>query len=139
LARASARRVNSRTKCEQCWALIGQHRGPIWFARRLGRWTGQPDRVEFDAAAVLRREEQRRDVVGFLHTHPHCAARPSQRDIDTMRAWVSAFGKPLVCLIEGTDGLAGFRFDDDVSSGSPLWLVQAFARGILIGVDDDGR
>jgi hypothetical protein len=120
---------------EQCWALTGQRRGRIWYARRRGWWAGTPDRVEFDASAVLARDEQRRDIIGFLHTHPHCAAQPSRRDINTMRAWVSALGKPLVCLIEGMDGLAGFRFDHDESSGAPLETVQVFARGIVIGVD----
>jgi hypothetical protein len=56
-----------------------------------------------------------------------------------MRAWCSCFGKPLLCVIASPGGLAGFRFDDDFSTGVPLDLVEVFPRGVLIGVDGDGR
>ena len=125
-------------RCEECWVLVGQRRGRVWYARRIGRCEGEPASVEFDGLEVLAREERRRDVVGFLHTHPSSAAVPSQRDLHTMRAWVSAFGKPLLCVIEGADGLAGYRFDDDESQGEPLLLIEAFKRGVVIGVESDG-
>jgi hypothetical protein len=132
-----APRARAAGNCEQCWVLVGRRQGRIWYARRVGRSRGEPAEVEFDGPAVLAREERRRDVVGFLHTHPSSAAVPSRRDLATMRAWVSAFGKPLLCLIEGTDGLRGYRFDDDGSSGEPLMHVESFPRGVLIGVDAD--
>jgi proteasome lid subunit RPN8/RPN11 len=47
----------------------------------------------------MNREEKHGDVVGFLHTHPDGPAAPSKRDLRTMRAWWSAFGKPLLYLI----------------------------------------
>ena len=94
--------------------------------------------MEFDGPRALAREERRGDVIGFLHTHPMMSARPSKRDVETMRAWVSAFGKPLLCVIRGADALAAFRFDDDESRGTPLGLVEAFPRGVVIGVDEDG-
>lgn len=119
--------------------LVGRRRGRVWHARRIGRCAGEPATVEFDGPAVLAREERRHDVVGFLHTHPSSAAVPSQRDLHTMRAWVSAFGKPLLCLIEGSDGLAGYQFDDDSSTGEPLLTVEVFPRGVVIGVENDGR
>lgn len=118
--------------------LLGRRRGRIWYARRISRKSGEPAHVEFDASAVLHREETQGDVVGFLHTHPNTPAQPSDRDLKTMRAWVSAFGKPLLCLIEGTDGLAGYRFDDDASDPQQLLLVEAFPRNVVIGVDADG-
>jgi hypothetical protein len=90
--------------------------------------------VEFDGAAVLTREEKRRDIIGFLHTHPGLPAKPSPRDIATMQAWVSAFGKPLLCLIAGTDCLAGFCFDSDASRGERLAQVEAFPRGFIVAV-----
>jgi hypothetical protein len=95
--------------------------------------------VEFDGPAVLAREERRHDVIGFLHTHPRFAASPSRRDVVTMQAWVSAFGKPLLCLIRGADGLKGYRFDDFESPGAPLLAVEEFPRGIIVGVDAHGR
>lgn len=120
---------------EHCWGLVGEYRGGIWYARRMARTSGDVASVTFDGPAILAREEQRRDVVGLLHTHPHCFATPSQRDIDTMQAWVSAFGKPLLCLIEGTDGLAGYRFTSDDARGQRVTKVQRFARGVMIAVD----
>lgn len=104
----------------------------------MGRCVGRPASVEFDGPAVLEREERKGDVIGFLHTHPNSDAEPSRRDLRTMRAWVSAFGKPLLCVIEGIDGLAAYRFDDDASDGERLPAVEAFPRGVIIGVDGDG-
>ena len=34
-----------------------------------------------------------------------------------MRAWCSAFGKPLLCLIASPKSVRGYRFDDDESEG----------------------
>ena len=133
MGRSSARCVN-----EQCWVLVGSRRGPIWYARQITSSAGDPARVEFDGLRVLAREERRRDVVGFYHTHPTFPASPSARDVRTLQAWVSAFGKPLLCVIEGTDGLRAWRFDDDRSTGIPLRAIEQFARGVLIGVDHDG-
>jgi proteasome lid subunit RPN8/RPN11 len=75
------------------------------------RWNRQR---RVDAAGVLAREESKGDVVGFYHTHPAGPPEPSQRDVRTMRAWVSSFGKPLLCLIESDGELAAYRFSDAV-------------------------
>jgi hypothetical protein len=125
-------------QCEECWLLVGRRKGRIWQMRIISRSVGLPASVEFDGSAALDREEKKGDVVGFLHTHPASDAVPSRRDLATMRAWVSAFGKPLLCLIKGIDGLAGYRFDDDSSAGTRLLAVESFPRGVLIGVDADG-
>jgi hypothetical protein len=92
---------------------------------------GSAVRVEFDGQAVLRREEKQHDIVGFLHTHPNSAAVPSRRDVATMQAWVSSFGKPLLCLIEGSEGLSGYVFDSDTSQGEALTQVKLLPRGTL--------
>jgi proteasome lid subunit RPN8/RPN11 len=97
---------------------------------------GRPAAVEFDADWVLRREEARGDVVGFYHTHPSGPPEPSQRDLRTMRAWASAFGKALLCLIESNGALAAFRFDDDASQGVKLAACELFARGVVIAFDN---
>jgi proteasome lid subunit RPN8/RPN11 len=94
--------------------------------------------VRFDGAGVLRREEARGDVLGFFHTHPDGAPSPSARDVRTMRAWCSSFGKPLLCVIASPEGLAGYRFDDDGSIGVALDSVVVFPRGVVIGVESDG-
>jgi proteasome lid subunit RPN8/RPN11 len=135
LASASTAR---RSVAEQCWTLLGQHRGRIWYCRRVRHSRGEPISVRFDGTWALRREETHGDVVGFLHTHPDGPASPSERDVRTMRAWCSAFGKPLLCLIASPGELRGYRFDDDKSVGKALSLVESFPRGAVIGVDADG-
>lgn len=123
---------------EQCWILLGEHRGRIWRCRRMLPVSGERASVRFDGAWVLSREETHGDVVGFLHTHPDGPATPSGRDVRTMRAWCGAFGKPLLCVIASPTGVRGFRFDDDESKGDALETVEAFPRGVVIGVDADG-
>ena len=127
-----------RPAVEQCWTLLGERRGRVWLCRRVRRTTGERAAVRFDGAWVLRREETRGDVVGFLHTHPDGPASPNARDVRTMRAWRLAFGKPLLCLIESPEGLRGYRFDGERSPGEALEAVQAFPRGVVIGVEADG-
>jgi proteasome lid subunit RPN8/RPN11 len=91
--------------------------------------------VRFDGLWVLAREEDRGDVIGFYHTHPDGPARPSRRDVRTMRAWCSAFGKPLLCVIASPAGIDGYCFDDDSSEGVPLAVVEVFHRGVVVGVE----
>jgi proteasome lid subunit RPN8/RPN11 len=126
---------------EECWTLVGRRRGGVWFARAVRRVSGEPVRVAFDAAWALEREERRGDLIGFLHTHPTGALAPSGRDVRTMSAWCSAFGKPLLCLIARADRVAGYRFggDGDGTDYVPLAEVQRFPRGVVIGVDAHGR
>jgi proteasome lid subunit RPN8/RPN11 len=114
---------------------LGARRGVVWLARRARPTSGQRTRVAFDGPWVLAREERRGDVVGFLHTHPDGPARPSPRDVRTIRAWCSAFGKPLLCLIRGPHGLHGFLFRDDESDGEELARVEAFPRGVVVAVE----
>ena len=77
--------------------------------------------------------------MGFLHTHPDGPPDPSARDVRTMRAWCSAFGKPLLCVIASPPGLAAFQFVDDSSQGVRMSAVEVFPRGVLIGVERDGE
>ena len=35
----------------------------------------------------------------------------------------------------GTDGLRGYRFDDDASCGTALLTVELFPRGVVVAVD----
>lgn len=123
---------------EQCWTLLGERRGRVWHCRRVRRTSGERTSVQFDGAWALKREESHGDVVGFLHTHPDGPVAPSERDVRTMRVWCLAFGKPLLCVIAGPSGLRGYRFDDDESVGEAIEVVEAFPRGVLIGVDGRG-
>jgi proteasome lid subunit RPN8/RPN11 len=119
--------------------MVGGRQGRIWFGRRRQPSMGDRASVTFDGAWVLQREERRGDILGFLHTHPDGPPGPSPRDVRTMRAWCSAFGKPLLCLIASPDGLHGYRFAVDAPSGVRLALVESFPRGVIIGVEARGR
>jgi proteasome lid subunit RPN8/RPN11 len=127
-----------KSKVELCWIIVGQRRGPIWLGRKMRRISGERSSVAFDAAWVLQREESRHDVVGFWHTHPDGPDSPSSRDVRTMRAWCSAFGKPLLCVIQSPNRITGYCFHNDESEGMPLPIVESFARGVLVGVEIDG-
>jgi len=133
LARASA----PAPVVERCWTLLGQRRGRVWHARRVRPLSGETLCVAFDGPWVLRREEERHDVAGFYHTHPAGPARPSRRDVRTMRAWCSAFGKPLLCLIASPGEVRGYYFAKD-GSFRELAVVEFFARGVVVGVEADG-
>ena len=123
---------------EQCWILTGEYdeESDRWLVTLKRHVSGDPASVEADWQWALSREEEKGDVLGFAHTHPQGAStQPSQRDVETMRAWCSAFGKPLLCLIgEGSElGLPdGYRFEDDASSGDPVVSFD-----IVVGEESD--
>jgi hypothetical protein len=52
-----------------------------------------------------------------------------------MRAWVSAFGKPLLCLIESDGALAAYRFDRDDSPGVRLAACELVPGGKVLALD----
>ncbi|MGD2078154.1 MAG: Mov34/MPN/PAD-1 family protein [Chloroflexota bacterium] len=112
---------------EQSWVLLGAYHEQegIWRLRACRHVPGQPASVEADWQWALAREEVHGDVVGFAHTHPAgSGTEPSNRDLRTMEAWCSAFGKPLVCLIAEGHSLhdpAGYLFHHD--GDDPLSLA----------------
>lgn len=126
--------ADSTIVVERCWTLVGCLRFGIWLVGRVRCEIGEEASVDFDGAWVLAREERRRDVQGFYHTHPSGPPRPSQRDIRTMRAWCSAFGKPLLCVIESPLAVAAYRFERNQAVMTQLWL-QAFPRGKIVVVE----
>jgi len=114
--------------------LVGQRRGRIWYGRLRQRQGDGPAPVELDWAWALEREERRGDVIGFYHTHPSELTTPSQRDVRTMRAWVSCFGKPLLCVIESGDVLTAYVFRTDEDDGQPVDEIEQFPRGVIVAV-----
>lgn len=120
---------------EEVAVLVGQRRGRIWYGRLWQRQVGGPASVEFDWIWVLAREERHSDVIGFYHTHPQGLITPSQRDVRTMRAWVSCFGKPLLCVIESGSTLAAYIFATDEGDGLSLAEVQRFSPVVIVGVE----
>jgi proteasome lid subunit RPN8/RPN11 len=120
---------------EEYWTLVGQRGTRIWFARRIDRQVGEHVSVAFDGQRVLEREERYGDVLGFFHTHPAGPPEPSGRDVRTMRAWCSSFGKPILCAIASPIGLAAYCFDNDESDGVALQHIELFRRGVVIAVE----
>jgi proteasome lid subunit RPN8/RPN11 len=98
---------------EVFFLLLGKNEGAFWWAKKRERGEGGPAEVGFDAAFVIEQEKQKKDVVGFYHTHPNFSASPSSRDDRTMKAWVFSLGKPLVCVIDGIDGCKAWWYIND--------------------------
>ncbi len=119
---------------ESAAVLVGYRRGDIWYGRLRQSWTGDAASVTFDWSWVLEREERYGDVIGFFHTHPAGIPTPSQRDVRTMRAWVSCLGKPLLCLIQSGEELTATLFKDDQDDGQPFSQVERFRRRVIVAV-----
>lgn len=123
-------------KHEICYVLVGQRQGRVWLGRLRQRREGQAASVEFDWQWVLAREERHDDILGFYHTHPMGLGAPSDRDVGTMRAWVSCLGKPLLCVIESGDILGAYFFADDRDDGQMLDEVERFPRNAVVAVEN---
>ncbi len=119
-------------KNEISYIITGKQQQNFWYGRLQQRQIGQPTSVEFDWLWVLEREERRGDILGFYHTHPNALIRPSQRDIKTMRAWVSCLGKPLLCLLKSDLSLMAYIFQSDEDKGQQSLEVERFPRNIII-------
>ena len=111
---------------EQCWVLLGAYdeKDGIWHLRVRRHVSGKPASVEADWRWALDREEEVGDVAGFAHTHPAgSGTEPSERDVRTMEAWCSAFGKALVCLIAEGETLkkpAAYLFSENSRDPLPV-------------------
>jgi proteasome lid subunit RPN8/RPN11 len=105
--------MNTMITNEQCWILLGGVQDRLWWGRVSKYSIGKPASVKFDSDFVMKREEEHGDIVGFIHTHPGMPAIPSSTDHATMHAWVCCFGKPLLCVIRGVDGLRAWCYYDD--------------------------
>ena len=123
-----------KNKNETSAVITGQIKGRIWYGRFNDIKIGTPVSVDFGWQWAMDREERKKDVIGFYHTHPFGAAIPSARDIRTMRAWVSSLGKPLMCMIEDNDEIMAYLFETDEDTGTPFVEIQRFPRKIIIGV-----
>lgn len=109
---------------EESAVLVGSRQGQTWYGV-LRRWRkGQPASVDFDWDWVLEREEDHGDVLGFFHTHPAGLTQPSSRDVRTMCAWVSSFGKPMICVIASGQAIAAYLFTSDEDDGQRLAGVR---------------
>ncbi len=117
---------------ENCWILVGENKKDLWWGKRMKRTEGEPCVVRFNPYWVIERDEKYHDIVGFIHTHPNFSAHYSGRDDLTMKAWVTCLGKPLVCCIQGVDGLKAWWYMDD--ENKPEAFDAKAIRGLVFGV-----
>jgi len=119
---------------EVSYILIGKRSDPFRFGRLVRKRKGAPGSVEFDWEWALEREEEKGDVLGFYHTHPY-GSGISGRDIKTMMAWASCFGKNLLCIIEDSSSRKNkayvFPSHSDVIAFYPYREVLRVFRLIL--------
>ena len=90
---------------EICYVVCGRWLSDdLWIGKGLWKQEGHPAHVGFGDLynKIISRKDH---VIGFYHTHPNMPAFTSRTDINTMDQWVDVLGKPLLCLIEGVDGL----------------------------------
>ncbi len=115
---------------EECGVLVGTREDEAWLVSRQELASGSATAVEADWAWALHREETCGDVMGFWHSHPAGAGvQPSERDRRTMRAWCSALGNPLLCLVAEGEAVGGQVFADDLAEGEPVSMVEEIAPG----------
>lgn len=120
---------------EQCWILVGKRQGSFWQCALIDPVEGKPTEVEFSFEAVLRRDDLQGDVLGFLHTHPSSRLDPSHTDVETMRAWSSCLGRPLLCLIAHEENVEAFLFLDDECDGWRLAAAEFLDQEMVIICD----
>lgn len=92
-------------KNERFMTLIGRTIGRKIICVGVDYMVGKEDEVEFDFNKTWKRFEEG-NFKGFYHTHPFSVKpHPSDIDIKTMKAWIVATGKPLICAIEGKNSI----------------------------------
>ena len=97
---------------EECWIIQGRTiLNKFWYGQlNFGTYSqGGCASVPFDLDYVL----NQKNIIGFLHTHPFSSASPSWTDYQTMRGLCFTFGRPLLCIISGTDEYRNYWFLDD--------------------------
>ena len=100
--------------------------------RLVKKVAGKPASVKFDGDWVLEREEKKHDVIGFWHTHPDGTLKPSKRDRKTMTAWVSCFGRPLLCVIQNPSHETAYLvFSVQHKEWKSIWFKRPFVYKIF--------
>ena len=79
---------------EKCWFVRGIQIGDVYIGRLQYHSEGSLASVDFKWSEALGKS-----LLGFYHSHPGGVPCPSSRDDRTMRAWVKAEGRPMLCGI----------------------------------------
>jgi len=85
---------------EDCWFVYGMKVGSLYVGRCVHHSQGSAGGVDFDWELAWKKKP-----IGWFHSHPgEKFTQPSSTDHKTMRSWVRAFGRPVLCGIScGTD------------------------------------
>jgi hypothetical protein len=87
--------VPEKSFVEQCWFLYGIRLGRLYLGFLRYHSEGTAASVDFDWEKALSPLQ-----MGWFHSHPGVKfLTPSSRDNKTMRGWVKARAKPLLCGI----------------------------------------
>lgn len=107
-------------------AIFGYNIGSYYAGVGLFHKEGSPARVNFNFDEIAAIDNVTKNFLGFYHTHPNFSAAPSILDIETMEAWTASFGRDLLCLIKGVNGLRGYLVDVD---GNWYLLNRTYKKG----------
>lgn len=112
---------------EDCWILYGRRIGLLYIGRCVYHAAGTAGGVDFDYETSVNPR-----VLGWYHTHPgkHFTT-PSSIDEKTMRSWVKANGREMLCGIRCGDEQKCYRFFRSSSNSRGIVFSRLFS--ILIG------
>lgn len=119
-------RIITPEEIRYSFVLLGERKGKDLWGILDPQMVGNEDMVCLDHARILAREENRRDVLGFFFTKPKGTSTLSDQEFKTMESWVFSLGKPLLCLIQGIDGISGVAMHEvtDKVITIPLYKVK---------------
>lgn len=106
---------------EKCWFIFGKKVKNTYIGWLKYSSEGNPASVSFNWS-----DAAKRNLLGFHHTHPDGCLWFSSRDDKTMKAWVRAEGRPLICSVRssGKDAAAMWKRMEDRSVGhTPLHVT----------------
>lgn len=93
---------------EECWIIYGIKRLGYLYGVMKYESEGSPGSVDFNWAKIFR---EYKSIIGFVHTHPSGYWDPSSVDDTTMKGWVKAMGKSLLCGIKSNNEIMMYIYE----------------------------
>jgi hypothetical protein len=113
---------------EKCWFLIGRHIGKYYIGKLLYHSKGGTLNVKFDWEEAVKTS-----VLGFYHTHIDGDPYLSDEDETTMKAWVRAEGRPMLCGVITETSQSCWIFYRKGKSVRHMRMVSILLGNIFIG------